>query len=95
MKNLHIKGTLTVHFSSSLYIINQKPMIARTDFHCITTWVAMLLLILWFVSISHMALLFNINIYFDCKAILCLMVSGRHGKVYYYTRKFLSTRYTL
>ena len=41
MKKLHIKGTHTVHFSSSLYTINQKPMIARTDFHCITTWVAM------------------------------------------------------
>ena len=30
----------TVYFSSSLYIINQKPMVPRTDFHCITTWVA-------------------------------------------------------
>ena len=35
-----VKGTHTLHFSSSLYIINQKPMIPRTDFHCITTWVA-------------------------------------------------------
>ena len=35
-----LKGTHTVYFSSSLYIINQKPMIHRTDFHCITTWVA-------------------------------------------------------
>ena len=34
------KGTHTVFFSSSLYIINQKPMIPRTHFHCITTWVA-------------------------------------------------------
>ena len=34
------KGTHTVYFSSSLYIINQKPIIPRTDFHCITTWVA-------------------------------------------------------
>ena len=31
------KGTHTVYFSSSLYIINQKPMIPRTHFHCITT----------------------------------------------------------
>ena len=31
-----LKGTHTVYFSSSLYIINQKPMIHRTDFHCIT-----------------------------------------------------------
>ena len=35
-----IKWTHTVYFSSSLYIINQKPMIPRTHFHCITTWVA-------------------------------------------------------
>ena len=35
-----IKGTHTVYFSSSLYIINQKPMIPRTHFRCITTWVA-------------------------------------------------------
>ena len=35
-----IKGTDTVCFSSSLYIINQKPMINRTHFHYITTWVA-------------------------------------------------------
>ena len=34
------KGTHTVYFSSSFYIINQKSMIHRTDFHCITTWVA-------------------------------------------------------
>ena len=34
------KGTHTVYFSSSLYIINQKAMIPRTHFHCITTWVA-------------------------------------------------------
>ena len=52
----HLKGTHTVYFSSSSYIINQNPMIPRTDFHCITTWVAcssgrnsaMNLLILWF-----------------------------------------------
>ena len=37
---LKLKGTHTVNFSSSLYIINQKPMINRTHFHCITTWVA-------------------------------------------------------
>ena len=35
---LLFKGTNTVYFSSSLYIINQKPMILRTDFHCMTTW---------------------------------------------------------
>ena len=31
------KGTHTVYFSSSIYIINQKPTIPRTHFHCITT----------------------------------------------------------
>ena len=38
--NIASKGTHTIYFSSSLYIINQKPMIHRTDFHCTTTWVA-------------------------------------------------------
>ena len=32
-----IKGNKTVYFSSSLYIINQKPMIPRTHFHCMPT----------------------------------------------------------
>ena len=36
----NVKGTHTIYFSSSLYIINQKPMIPRIYFHCITTWVA-------------------------------------------------------
>ena len=31
-----IPSILVVHFTS----INQKPMIPRTHFHCITTWVA-------------------------------------------------------
>ena len=35
---LVFKGIHTIYFSSSLYIINQKPMIHRSDFHCITTW---------------------------------------------------------
>ena len=34
------KGIHTEYFSSSIYIINQKPMIPRTHFHCVTTWVA-------------------------------------------------------
>ena len=40
MDTSSFKGTHTVYFSSSLYIINQEPMIPRTRFHCITTWVA-------------------------------------------------------
>ena len=35
-----VKGNHTVYFSSSLYIINQKPMIPKTLFHCITTCAA-------------------------------------------------------
>ena len=38
--SISFKGTHTVYISRSFYIINQKPMIPRTDFHCITTWVA-------------------------------------------------------
>ena len=98
----HIKGSHTVYFSSSHYIINQKPMILRTRFHCITTWVArssgwnsaMHLLILWFWFASQMGLLFSINFYFDSKTILCLIVPGRQEKIYFCTRKFLTTRYT-
>ena len=34
-----LKGPiLSSSFSSSHYIINQKPMIPRIHFHCITTW---------------------------------------------------------
>ena len=73
------KETHTVYFSSSLYIINQKPMIPRIHFHCMTTWVArssgwnseIHLLILWFRFTSQMELLSNINFYFDCKSRLC------------------------
>ena len=35
-----LKGTHTISLSSSLYITNQKPMIHRTHFQCIPTWVA-------------------------------------------------------
>ena len=84
-----IKGTHSVYFSSSLYIINQKHMIPRTHFHCITTWVArssgwnsaMHLLILWFLFTSQMALLSSIYFYFDCKTRLCLIVPGRQEKI--------------
>ena len=101
-EKIDLKGTHTVHFSSSLYIINQKPMIHRTHFHCITTWVsrssgwnsAMHLFILCFRFTSQVALLSNtsINSYFDCR--LCLIVPGRQEKIYFSTRKFLSTKYT-
>ena len=37
---IKLKGTHTVYFNCSLYIINQKPMIPRTHFQCINSWVA-------------------------------------------------------
>ena len=40
LSSMSFKGTYTVSLRRSVYIINQKPMIPRTDFHCITTWVA-------------------------------------------------------
>ena len=36
-------------------------------------------------------LLSNINFYFDCKTRVCLIVPGRQEKIYFCTRKFLST----
>ena len=97
-----VQGTNTVYFSSSFYIINQKPMMPRIHFHCISTCVArssglnlaMHLLILWFRFTSQTALLSNINFYSDCKTRLCLIVPGWQEKIYFCTRKFLSTRYT-
>ena len=77
-----------------------KLEIHRTYFHCITTWPLHALLgEIWqciclfccFVFTSQMVLLFNINFYFDCKIRLCLIVPGRHEKIYFCTRKFLST----
>ena len=43
---------------------------------------------------SQMALLSNMNFYSDYKTRLCLIVPGRQEKIYFCTRKFLSTRYT-
>ena len=43
---------------------------------------------------SQMALLSNINFYFNCKTRLYLIVPGRHEKISFCTRKFLSIRYT-
>ena len=40
LQKVVIKETHTIYFSSSLYVINQKYMIPRNHFHCITTWVA-------------------------------------------------------
>ena len=44
---IFVKGTHTIYLSSSLYIINQKPMIPRIYFHCIRTWVAHVLGKIW------------------------------------------------
>ena len=40
------------------------------------------LLILWFRFTSQMALLSNINFYFDFKTRLCLIVAGRQEKIF-------------
>ena len=63
---------------------------------CTLFWVkfcGMHLLILWFWSTSQMALLSNIKFYFDCKTRQCFRVPGSQEKIYFCTRKFLSTRY--
>ena len=46
------------------------------------------LLILWFRFTSQMALLSNINFYFDCKTRLCLIVPGRQEKIYFVQENF-------
>ena len=93
-----IKGTHTVYFSSSLYIINEKPMIPRTHFllykphglHALLGEIRpCICLFLWFRFSSQMVLLSNINIYIDCKIRLCLIVPGRQEKIYFCTIKFL------
>ena len=38
--DIQFKGTHTVYFTISVYIINQKPMIPGTDLYCKTTRVA-------------------------------------------------------
>ena len=85
---IFFKGTHTIYFNNSLYIINKKPIIPRTDFHCITTSVARfsglnLAIHLLILFTGQMAPLFNINFYFDCKIRLCLIVPGRHEKIYF------------
>ena len=66
-------------------------MIHRTDFHCITTWVARsslseiwqcICLFCGFVFTGPMAPLFNINFYFDCKIRLCLIVPGKRKYIF-------------
>ena len=94
------KGTHTFHFNSSLFIINQKPMIHRTDFHCITTWVHALLGEIWqcicfflgFKFTGQMAQLFQINFYFHNKIRLCLRVEHRGQPCLVPTLDLSSTR---
>ena len=42
----------------------------------------------YFSSSSQMALLFNINFYFDCKTTLCLIVPGRQEKYIFVHESF-------
>ena len=97
-----VKGTHTVYFSSSFYLINQKPVIHRTDFHCVTTWVECFtgwksvihLLILWFHVYQPDGAIIqykHLNIvYFDCKTTCAL--PGKEN--IFLHKKFLSTMYT-
>ena len=60
-KHKHMfKDTHAIYFSSSLYIINQKPMIPRTDFHCITTMMGCMLV--W-VKFDNAFAFFVVSIY--------------------------------
>ena len=45
------------------------------------------LIILWFRFTSQMALLSNINFYFDCKIRLCFIVPGRQEKKYIFAQE--------
>ena len=54
---------------------------------------AMHLLILWF-RVYYPDGAINVNFCFDCKTILCLIVTGGPENIYFCTRKFQSTRYT-
>ena len=89
-----VKGTCTVYLSSSFYIINYKPVIHGTDFHCIHGLHVLL-------CESGQSFVFYFHVYqpdseiiqykylnrvhFDCKAKLCL---GQAGKIYFYTGSF-------
>ena len=54
-----LKGTHTVYFSSSLYIINQKSMIRRTHFNCKTTWVCTLFWVKFGHAFAYFVVLVN------------------------------------
>ena len=60
-------------------------MIPRTGFHCITTWVAR---VYGFVFNSQMALLFNVNFFFDYKNRLYFIVPGMYEKVIFAQENF-------
>ena len=97
-----IKGTHTVYFSSSFYIMIQKNEVPRKHFHCITTWVAgssgwnlaMHLLILWFHSNYPDGALIQykyLNGVFWLQDQTVPYRSWQERKIYFYTKKFLST----
>ena len=92
-----IKGTHTVYFSSSFYIINQKPMIPSTDFHGLLVLQGeiqqYICLFCGFVFTSQVALLFNLNT--QTENILfarpnCAYSSWQARNICFYTRKVLS-----
>ena len=66
------KGTHTICFGVSFYILNEKPMIPRTDFHCITRWVAHSVKIgnafaYFVVSLLTSKYKYLNKVFFDCK----------------------------
>ena len=66
------KGTQTICFGVSFYILNEKPMIPRTDFHCITIWVAHSVKIgnafaYFVVSLLTSKYKYLNKVFFDCK----------------------------
>ena len=75
-------------------------MIPKTDFHCITTWVArysgrnlsMPLLILWLCIYCPDGAIIQYKylnrVYFNCKTKLCLIVPGRQGKYIFKLESF-------
>ena len=57
---------------------------------CMLFWVKFVdaFAFLWFRFTSQMALVSNINFYFDCKTRLCLIVPGRQEKIFFAQENF-------
>ena len=58
-------------------------MIPRTDFHCITTWLHILLGEIWqciclFCGFLFSSQMFSNRVHIDCKTKLCFIIPGRY-----------------